>query len=79
MLVTLAELRASAETAIAWSATHGMAFAGFQVVVPGDRQGLRARVAPGLTGEVLSTTDTGTVVMLDARRVLAWLDAQGAR
>ena len=39
--------------------------------------GGEARVAPGLTGEVLCCEATGTRVLLDAHDVLRWLDDGG--
>ena len=70
------ELRAMADAAIAWSAAHGVAKAGFQLVIGRQCDGQRARVAPGLMAEVMCCEANGTRVLLDAREVLAWLDAR---
>ena len=43
------------------------------LVIPGIRNGKRARVLPGLMGEVVSWTARETVVMVDAEKVLAVL------
>lgn len=75
--MTPATLRADALAAIAWSAAHGISAAGVQVLVPRVCEGRRARVAPGLTGEVLCCEATGTRVLLDAHDVLRWLDDGG--
>lgn len=72
------ELRAMAEQAIAWSAAHGVAKAGFQLVIGRQCDGQRARVAPGLMGEVVCCEAEGTRVLLDAHDVVAWLDVRAA-
>ena len=75
--MTPATLRADALAAIAWSAANGVPAAGVQVIVPRECNGRRARVAPGLMGEVLCCEASGTRVLLDAHDVLRWLDAGG--
>lgn len=47
---------------------------GIVLVIPGQRNGLRARVFPGVMGDVCSVTDDSTVVyvlLADVERALA--------